>query len=372
MKRDQLTTLVLLAATAAMVYLCYKMLEPFLMPIFGAGIVVILFQPLHGRMQHVVKSATMSAALSTILVLCFIIVPLIFVGGLVAGQLHHFYREVRTQMATQQVAPQPAPDASDEDASDEDQSSGISWLLGSVSQQIARVTHVKEERVRTFMADHIQQVNEYLLGRTTGVLRNASVAIFHLILTIFTMFFLFRDREKIIDKLEQMMPLNQEDTHHVFMQTRDLIVGTIYGTGAVAIMQGVLDGLAFWIAGVPSPLIWGVVIVFFAFIPVIGSTIIWIPITVILIAQGHIGAGIFLVIFIGGVVGALDHIVRPILIGRHTHMHTLLILISVLGGIAVFGPLGIVMGPVTIAITMMLIDILRREFSQKSKAEVAT
>src|SRR5262249_25471548 len=115
MKREQLITILLLAATGAMIYICYKMLAPFLMPIFGAGILLILFQPLHSRMLVVIKSATVSAALSTLLVLCFIIVPLIFVGGLVASQLHHFYRTVRTQMAMQQQAPQ-APQETDEEA----------------------------------------------------------------------------------------------------------------------------------------------------------------------------------------------------------------------------------------------------------------
>src|SRR5262249_44340949 len=151
-------------------YLCYKMLSPFLMPIFGAGILVILFQPLYAAVNKAIKSSAICAAISTLLVLCFIIVPLIFVGGLVAAQLHHFYRAVRLQMPQiQQPAPPPPSQDADDDTSDTEESGGVSWLLDSVSQQVARVAHVDQDRVRTFFADHIQQINEYVLGRTTGV-----------------------------------------------------------------------------------------------------------------------------------------------------------------------------------------------------------
>jgi predicted PurR-regulated permease PerM len=363
MKREQLTTVLLLAATAAMAYVCYLMVSPFLMPIFGAGILVILFQPLHARISIVVRSPGLSALLSTLVVVILIILPLMLVGGLIGRELRHFYKEARL---TAQAQAQTESDSIDEEA---DTGSGFSWLIDSVSQQVSHVTHVDETRVHHFLSSHMSQGYEYLAGHTTGFLRNASVTLFHIILSLFTMFFLFKDRKSIMAKLEQLLPLKQEDSQEVFTQSRDLIVGTIYGTGAVALMQGILDGLAFWVLGVPSAMLWGIVIVFFAFIPVVGSAIIWVPIAIILAAQGHIWKAVFLVVFIGGVVGSLDHVVKPLLIGRHTRLHTLAIFFSVLGGIAVFGPLGVVMGPVAVAITMSLVEVLRREFNQKRPVE---
>src|SRR5258708_179963 len=236
MKREQLTTILLLAATAAMAYVCYLMVSPFLMPIFGAAILVILFQPLHAKIGTVIKSPALSALLSTLVVVILIILPLALVGGLIGRELRHFYKEARLTAQAQAQA-QSENESIDEEA---DTGSGFSWLIDSVSQQVARVSHVDETRVHNFLTGHMSQGYEYLAGHTTGFLRNASVTLFHIILSLFTMFFLFKDRKNIIAKLEQLLPLKQEDSQEVFTQSRDLIVGTIYGTAAVALMQGIL------------------------------------------------------------------------------------------------------------------------------------
>ena len=158
---------------------------------FGAAILVILFQPLHDRISKFVKSSAISAIFSTLLVVVLIILPLLLVGGLITRELRHFYNEARLEAQSQAQ--------SQDQQTDTNTDTGFSWLIESVSQQISRVSHVEREKVREFFAGHIRQVDEYLLGHTTGFLRNASVTLFHIILALFTMFFLFKDKDKIVE-----------------------------------------------------------------------------------------------------------------------------------------------------------------------------
>ena len=351
MRREQLITFLLFGAAGVMVYLCYLMVAPFLMAICGAAILVILFQPLHEKMARLIRSPSLRALLSTIVVVGFIILPLIFVGGIVGQELNQFYQAAKAKAQAQGGG-----------------GTDFSFLLQGAAKQVGRVARVDPQQVEQYVTDHIQQVGDFLIAQSGGVIRGVGRLIFNVVLVIFTMFFLFRDSRVIVDKLEQLVPLSREDAHEVFTQAQDLIIGTIYGNGVVAIVQGGLAGLAFWIVGIPSPLIWTVVMVFLAFIPMVGATVIWLPAALILLAQGHIGKGLFLLAWGAGVVGTIDNFLRPILIGRRTTLHTVVIFFAVLGGIIVFGPLGVVLGPVAVAVTLALIEVLRREFQETGPA----
>ncbi len=174
------------------------------------------------------------------------------------------------------------------------------------------------------------------------------------------MYYLFRDGERIRAALRDALPLETSQAHEIFLRTRDVISASIYGVLVIAAIQGALGGLAFWVLGLPSPLVWGVVMMFMSLIPVLGSFIVWIPAAIYLLATGEIWQGVVLIVWGALVIGSVDNFLRPKLVGEKTRLHELLIFFSVLGGLQVFGVLGLVLGPVVVAVALALLDVFRQ------------
>jgi predicted PurR-regulated permease PerM len=159
------------------------------------------------------------------------------------------------------------------------------------------------------------------------------------------MFFFQMDGDKLMRRMLYYLPLKSNDEHLMLEKFTSVTRATLKGTLLIGILQGGLAGLAFWVVGIDNAVFWGTVMAVLSIIPSVGSALVWIPAVIILIAQGHVGAGIGLGLFCGLVVGSLDNILRPILVGKDTKMHELLIFFGTLGGIFMFGISGIFIGP---------------------------
>jgi predicted PurR-regulated permease PerM len=155
------------------------------------------------------------------------------------------------------------------------------------------------------------------------------------------------------------MPLSDAKAREILDRTGEVIGASVYGVLVIAVVQGVLGGLAFWVLGLPSPLLWGVVMIFLSMIPMLGAFIVWVPAAIYLALTGHWLQAVILAVWGALVIGSIDNFLRPKLVGERTRLHELLIFFSVLGGLQVFGVIGIVLGPVIVAITLALLDVLR-------------
>ncbi len=173
------------------------------------------------------------------------------------------------------------------------------------------------------------------------------------------MYYLFRDGERMRTAAYDMVPLSGAQAREIFDRTGEVISASVYGVLVIAVIQGVLGGLAFWVLGIPSPLLWGVVMIFLSMIPMLGSFIVWVPAAIFLAITGHWVSAVILTVWGALVIGSVDNFLRPKLVGERTRLHELLVFFSVLGGLQVFGVLGIVLGPVIVAITIALLDVLR-------------
>jgi predicted PurR-regulated permease PerM len=180
------------------------------------------------------------------------------------------------------------------------------------------------------------------------------------------MYYLFRDGERLRAAAYDIMPLSDDKAHEILNRTGEVIGASVYGVLVIAVVQGVLGGLAFWVLGLPSPLLWGVVMIFLSMIPMLGAFIVWVPAAIYLVLTGDWGKAIMLAVWGALVIGSVDNFLRPKLVGERTRLHELLVFFSVLGGLQVFGVLGIVLGPVIVAITIALLDVLRHADSHGS------
>ena len=197
---------------------------------------------------------------------------------------------------------------------------------------------------------------QFLPGIVGAVLVRALEVIFILL----TMYYLFRDGDRVQAALLDSLPLERAQSQRIFDRTREVIGASVYGVLVIASIQALLGGLAFTALGLPSPLLWAVVMFFLSMIPMAGSFIVWVPAAAFLALNGHWVRAIVLAAWCAGVVGMIDNVLRPRLVGKRTRLHELLIFFSVLGGLQVFGMVGLAMGPVVVAITLALVDVFRK------------
>lgn len=168
-----------------------------------------------------------------------------------------------------------------------------------------------------------------------------------------------------------MVPLSEPETYEVFRRINDTIHATVYGTLVVAAVQGFLGGLMFWILGLPASLLWGTLMTLLAIVPILGAFVVWVPAAIFLGLEGSWGKVLILTAWGLGVVSLIDNLLYPILVGQRLRLHTLPVFIAIVGGLALFGSSGLILGPVILAITVALVEIWRRRTAGGRAAEAA-
>jgi len=205
----------------------------------------------------------------------------------------------------------------------------------------------------------MERMSGTIAQSTVGLVGGALGAVVQIFFIIFTMYYLFRDGAQIVRVLPAVLPLETAQSEEIFTRTKEVIGASVYGVLVIAAIQGALGGLAFFLLGLPSPLVWGVVMAFFSLIPMAGSFVVWVPAAIYLAATQQWWKAGFLVFWGAIVIGMVDNFLRPKLVGEKTRLHELFVFFSVLGGLQVFGVLGLVLGPVVLAITLALFDVVR-------------
>jgi predicted PurR-regulated permease PerM len=197
-----------------------------------------------------------------------------------------------------------------------------------------------------------EKFGSFVAGSLGALLKNFANFFVNLFLMIFTLFFMFRDGRSVVRALRHLMPFDDDIQREMMKESRELIFASVAVALVIAGIQGFLGGVAFAVTGISTPIFWGVVIAFFSVVPVVGSALIWVPGAVWLFATGHWGKAIILIAICGGVSTVADNIVRPLLLSNRTRLNDLLVFVGVIGGLEVFGLLGLVAGPTILAAAM--------------------
>ena len=332
---EQARWLAVLAATAIALYLCWLMLRPFLSVVAWAIVLVIVFYPVHKQLGNRIKSRSLRALLSCLLVVLIIVLPLVVLTVAVGEELAKVVPNLPSQVSD--LAQRQTP------------------LIGRVSGWL-HDRGVDTVRLQEFLAQQIRNSGQRLLGASFNLAGNIVTSIVKAFFVLFTMYYLFRDSDKIVAKLPEALPLRREQSEAMIMRTQQVVSASVYGVVTIALIQGILGGLAFWILGIPSPVLWAVLMAFVCMIPVAGSFLVWLPLSIYLMMRGYWTRAVILIVWGALVISTIDNFLRPKLVGSQTRLHELLIFFSVLGGISVFGLLGIVLGPVVLAITLGLLQ----------------
>ncbi len=329
----------LLFATVVCLYLCWLMIQPFVGVLAWATVLVIVFYPVHRRLVQRTKKPSLSALISCALVILTILIPVALVTVAVLNELSGAVHNLQATIAYLL-----------------DPNSPVS---GRVLQWVGNYVDIEQIRSGQYLTEQLKGVSGEIAGRTLGIIGGVVGAIVQMFFVVFTMYYLFRDGDRIFNAVTDSLPVDDKQAVSIMERARDVIGASVYGVLAIAVIQGTLGGLAFWVLGVPSALVWGVAMTFLSMIPMLGAFLVWVPAAIFLAATGHYWKAILMVLWGTLVIGMVDNFLRPMLVGSRTKLHELLIFFAVLGGLQVFGVLGIVMGPVVLAVTMTLLEIFR-------------
>jgi predicted PurR-regulated permease PerM len=318
-------------------YLTFLIISPFLAPLAWAAVLVVLTYPVYERLST--RTGPISAALLTTGgVLLVIMVPLIFVMIAFVRQGVHAVQVFEIKFET-----------------------GHFTSLANFWERIhARFPSLGSDDLTASLRDYSEKAAAFIASKLGAILQHGAVFLFHLFVTVLVMFYLYRDGDALMIRFREVLPFAGANRERMLTDARQLIYASVTSSLLAAASHGFLGTLAFAMAGVGAPVFWGVMMGFFSFIPVVGSALIWGPIALSLIASGHWIRGLLVLLLCVLIVSAVDNVLRPWLISGRTEVGGLLIFLGVLGGIEAFGLLGLVLGPVVLAMIAILLEVYAR------------
>jgi predicted PurR-regulated permease PerM len=343
--RSHIRTLVLLVATAFGIYLCYRLAAPFVSAIVWAVALAVLFTPFQRWFESKLRHPSLAAVVSVLMISLGVLVIATFVGERLVTESVRGVEIIRAKVESGEwrriveAQPRLAPLAD--------------WIDAQLD-----------------LPGTVKALATWLTTTAGSILKGSVIRVIEFCLTIYLLFYFLRDRRAALLSLRSLSPLTEREMDRMLARTGDSISAIAYGTLAVSAMQGLLGGLMFWWLGLPAALVWGVVMALLAVVPVLGAFVVWIPAALFLALEGSWGKAVILALWGMLVVGTIDNLLRPVLVGNRLKLHTVLAFMSVVGGLMLFGTCGLILGPVILTITMELLGIRRSRAAGDAAARV--
>ena len=346
MKAETLHKIVLLTLVAAISALFVGMISQFLMPLFMAGLFSAIFSTPHqwlsqklGGRKHV------SALLIVLAVVVLLLAPIGLLIGIVVAQAIHISNSVTPWV--QQFLQEPT-------------------IVTGYLQNLPYYDHILPYRdiLITKAGQLVGVMSAFLIDSLSSVTKMTINAIVGSALMLYAMFYFLNVGDAFLRRILYLLPLKDNDEMLLLHRFTSVTRATIKGVVVIGILQGTICGLAFALAGFQGPVFWGTVMAVLSLVPIVGPTLVWIPALVILALNGDITGVIILITLCGGISGSLDNLLRPRLVGKDTAMHDLYVLFGTLGGIAMFGILGIIIGPIIAALFITIWEIYGKAFAE--------
>ena len=331
----------LMALTAGALYLAYIIYRPFLKALFLALVLTIAFWPLYKWIARRVHGGNLRALITTTAVVLVIMLPLMLISFRLVSEAVSLYGFISQKVGGTW-------------------SGNFAWLNDAVGR-IAEQTGIPTAQLKSTVTGRVQDLGSWLVGMAGWAASGFAQQVGSAILTLLIMFFFLRDSEKYTRSLTEMLPLPPGRVQQLAATLRETVVSNVYGMVAVGLIQGALVALGWWMTGLHAPFLWGAIATIFSFVPLVGPSLVWWPGVIFLAVQGRwIQAGVLLAWGLV-VVSSADYIVRPRFAGGRANANTLLVLLSLLGGLKAFGAIGIIAGPVVLSVVTTLLTMIREE-----------
>jgi len=335
-----------LAMTIAYAIAFLAMLAGFFEALIMAAVLSGIVYPFFLRVRSAFGGrATLASLLTVSIVLLAIVVPAVLLLGVIADQAISVAEGAKPWIESK----------FGEAAQDQGVPAGWEWLqtaMGPYSEEISAKLAELAGSIGAYLAEGLKRLTE-----------GAFSFFLSLFIMLYSMFFFLVSGPALVTTILGYIPLEESDKRRLLNVSRSVSRATIKGTMIIGVIQGALGGLGFAVAGIESAVFWGAVMAVLSVIPGIGATLVWLPATIYLFATGHTAAAVGLFAWCAGVVGTIDNVLRPMLVGRDTEMPDLLILLATLGGIGMFGASGLVIGPMLAALFLAVLTIYSQVFA---------
>jgi predicted PurR-regulated permease PerM len=318
------------------------LLLPFYGAVFWGTVLSIIFSPIQRWLVGKFGNRPTLAALATLLlVLVIVIIPLLMIAGGLVQEGALIYQQIKTGDLNFGLYFQQAVDA----------------LPTSIHSLLTRFDLTDIRSLQTKLSAGAMQGSQFLATKAFSIGQDTFQFVISFGIMLYLLFFLLRDGPYLARRIRNTIPLSEDHKLHLLQKFTTVIRATVKGNIVVAIAQGALGGLIFWILGIQGALLWGTMMAFLSLLPAIGAALIWGPVAVYFLLTGATGKGVVLILFCVLVIGVVDNVLRPILVGKDTQMPDYVVLIATLGGMSLFGINGFVIGPVIAALFMASWDL---------------
>ena len=331
----------LLLMTCVGLYLTFLIARPFLTPIITAASLAVVIQPLFTYLLRFARNRSAAALFATVVVFLALLLPAVFLVNTLAGETMTVYGWLNEQ--------NPGAD-------------GWSDYLVHLTERplgwIEGKTGLSPQQLRNAALGQLRDFSAWLVDWAKSLAINVVGTIVSTFIMLFTLFFLLRDGETILEQAASVLPIEPHRYKLLLKTMSDSVIANVYGVAAVSVAQGALGVIGYWIAGLPNVMLWSVMTALFSMVPIVGAAAVWGAGVIYLLSVSHWGSAIFLIIYGTAVISTADNVVRPLVLGARVKLNTLIIFFSLLGGVQAFGLVGLFVGPIIVSLTVALVKML--------------
>ncbi|MBT3817275.1 MAG: AI-2E family transporter [Candidatus Magasanikbacteria bacterium] len=321
-------------------------IRPFAYPIFWAAVVAVMFYPVYMWVDKHIKLPTVSSVITVILVIVILFLPLMLISVLLVQQSADLYQQVSTGDFTSTVE-------------------GVSTQIE--SSQLAPVFEKFKTEWTSYAASAAKTMSVFIFDNIKNITQNSIKFIFLSALMLYSLYFFLKDGKRILETFMHLSPLGDNYEIMLYRRFTSTARATLKSTLILGGIQGILGGILFALTGVQGAFIWGVIMTVLSIIPAFGSFLVWLPAGIIMLTLGFVWQGIAILLVGAIIISNVDNILRPIMVGKDTQMHPLLVLFSTLGGIFFFGISGFIIGPVIISLFLAVLSIYEHYYTKELK-----
>jgi predicted PurR-regulated permease PerM len=308
------------------------------------GVFIPVYRFLNGKLNPIISSLV-----TCILIFFVLFIPATFFVGILANEAYELYRTARVAVQTMEIRNLVEQ----------------SELIDKVNQILDNFgIEITGEQITQTVSEVGRVVGLFLYEQLSSITANVLKLIANFFFMLLIIFYLLIDSHRLVAFIEGLSPLPDDQDQKLIQKFKDMSGAILVGNGLGGLIQGTLGGLVFWIFGLNSPFLWGVIMSLLAFLPIVGIGAVFIPAAIYLFLQGRIAAGVFFLIFYITLSGAIEYFFKPKLVGQRVQMHTLLVFLSIIGGLKLFGILGIIYGPLVVTAFLTLADIYESSYRQ--------
>ncbi len=337
MDRQRIYHYVLIGLLLALLYVAFLVVQPFLTYLILGFILTYLLHPVYRRLARKLGSDWWASLLMVLLILVVVILPSAWIVSKLVTQSVNAYNTFRA----------------------------LELDLPPTVESLLQPVLADPDLVLDRLA---KNTKDFIVNQAPNILGSIADVILGLFIMFFFIFYAFLNGERWLHDLRRNLPMEKAHRERLFDRMGSITSAVVYGQFLTAVIQGSLGGLMFIIFGIPNPVFWGVIMIILSFLPLVGTPIIWVPVALLELLQGRVLAGVGILIVGSVVVMNVDNLVRPYLISSRDNLNPVLILIGVLGGLKLFGFIGILIGPLLLALLQTVIELFREKPRKKKKS----